>query len=424
MSADSDEESSNENNGTKVSGWEGAKEANQADQADQSNDVTAKSRSPVASVKAEPIHSSDESVANFKQDREFTKAKTSSPRNRSVSIPQQNPTSGSYTPQPLDNKMNVPSTRAALSNGPVANPGQEQTIGFNVQIPNGHSQTPRMPHHAQQSRNYANPPPNAQRRNSNFQLFGEHSHNVPSGPRFQTIGSQSSRNSSLTTDTPRENALRMPGNISHAKYPHMDMPTAAHDNEAVKSTHSKSSSKAMNFSADQEISESNVPLHGVVMRQPNAYPHCGQCSTPYGAERGRNYVIDMGLELPLQDCEIRMRRFRNGAKTAYIVLWPHIKDNLSTDALTEVAYVAKFLKWFKGHFLLASGNIRSAYLEFASTYPRPHRTEQKNATLKDEALANFQAKTQSASKKHHSSRKRGREDMGDDSSGHVKRQYH
>ncbi|KAF7870164.1 uncharacterized protein EAF02_009354 [Botrytis sinoallii] len=384
FSADADEDTSNENNGTEVGGLEGAKEANQADQADHSNDVPAKSKSPMASVKVEPDNSSGEPVANIQQDREFLKQRL--------------------------HLLEI-----------VANPEQEQTIDVN-------SKTTKMPRNAQQSQNYAIPPPNAQRRNSNVPLFREHSRNVPSGPRYQQLGSHSSRNSSLETDTPRNKTPCMSGNISSAAHPHMDMPTTAPDNELIKFANSKSSAKTMNFSANQEISESKVPPHGVVLRQSNAYEHCVQCSTPYGTEMGRNfvinYVIDMGFELPLQDCEIHMRRFRDGAKTAYCVLWPHRKANPSTHALTEIAYVAKFLKWLRERYLKGPGNIRSSYIEFANIYPRPHETRQNNTTIRDVALANFQAKTQSPSTKQDYSRKRGREDMGDGSSGHVKRQYH
>lgn len=101
---------------------------------------------------------------------------------------------------------------------------------------------------------------------------------------------------------------------------------------------------------------------------------------------GQIYAINMGSGLPLQHCEIHMKRITkeesSNTKTDCCILWPQPTSTSSQDALTEITHVAKFLKGLPTQWVDPRDNIRITYLKHAMLHPNshPHRTESKNAT--------------------------------------------
>ncbi|KAF7870159.1 uncharacterized protein EAF02_009349 [Botrytis sinoallii] len=97
----------------------------------------------------------------------------------------------------------------------------------------------------------------------------------------------------------------------------------------------------------RQIDTRNVPSYGRILKQNNAFPHCG----------GR------GITKPIGE-----QKSRVDAPKACI-LWPQPYGGVDTsnvDACTEFAKVEQFLDWLQDQILPAHLNIRDAYIKFTN----------------------------------------------------------
>ncbi|TGO76871.1 hypothetical protein BELL_0133g00150 [Botrytis elliptica] len=118
----------------------------------------------------------------------------------------------------------------------------------------------------------------------------------------------------------------------------------------------------------RQIDTRNVPSYGRILKQHNAFPHCGGrgITKPIGEQKSVNYIIDMHPEMQLQFCFLQLKRV-DAPKAC--ILWPQPYGGVDTsnvDACTEFAKVEQFLDWLQDQILPAHLNIRDAYIKFTN----------------------------------------------------------
>ncbi|KAF7895734.1 uncharacterized protein EAF01_009696 [Botrytis porri] len=117
----------------------------------------------------------------------------------------------------------------------------------------------------------------------------------------------------------------------------------------------------------RQIDTRNVPAYGRILKQHNAFPHCGGSgiTKPIGEQKSVNYIVDMHPDMQLHYCFLQLKRV-DYPKAC--ILWPQPYDGVDTsnvDARMEFVHVEQFLDWLQDQYLPAHLNIHDEYLKFA-----------------------------------------------------------
>lgn len=120
----------------------------------------------------------------------------------------------------------------------------------------------------------------------------------------------------------------------------------------------------------RQIDTRNVPAYGRILKQHNAFPHCGGrgVAKPIGEQESVNYIVEMHPEMQLNLCFLQLKRV-DAPKAC--ILWPQPYGGVDTsnaDACKEFAQVEQFLDWLQDQALPSHLNIRDAHNKFANDH--------------------------------------------------------